>query len=411
MHDLLYKIRPKSICATYRRIGNFLFSAALGSCLVQPALAADQKINSSAGWLGAPETVFDARQQGCDNLDIPDIGARAFRDDNGVVHLFSTHFSGRAMLGPSLDLVKHDCHVVYQSHEDPNPAHFADRSWLGSFYTIDGRRVVALLHTEFEAWTHPGMCAATNADWPNRANCWWNVVTMAISENGGYDFLDPEPPHNLVASVPYPYDVNNTSGAFGYDSPTNILKVGAYYYAMIEDWPHRAQKYGACLIRTTNLFDNKSWRAWDGNDFTIRFANPYVEKIKSPEEHVCTPVGGASVYTPGSLSVHSPSKKYVTIQFAPDKRFGLSGLYISTSSDMTHWGKPNLVASIESMLADEPVGRWHYNYFSLLDPNSDDRNFGTITDDPYVYYVRTDMSVGYKSATLMRRRVHVRIEP
>ena len=37
---------------------------------------------------------------------------------------------------------------------------------------------------------------------------------------------------------------------------------------------------GTCLIRTQNVADPKSWRAWDGDGFNVRFVDPYRE---SPE--------------------------------------------------------------------------------------------------------------------------------
>ena len=240
---------------------------------VQPVLAEDPP-TVSATWGGPAEMVFNSDTDGCDKMDIPDQSARAFRDANGQVHLFATHYIARAMVGPTLDTVRHDCHVVYRSPEDADPSHFQDRSWLGSFYTDDGRRIVALLHSEYEAWTHPGMCATPEAKWPTLANCWWNTVTMAVSQDGGASFMVPTPPANLVASLPYPYDKANTAGAVGYNGPANIIKNGMFYYAMIRDWPYKAQPYGPCLIRTTDPFDAASWRAWNGTDFTIDSSTP-----------------------------------------------------------------------------------------------------------------------------------------
>jgi hypothetical protein len=59
----------------------------------------------------------------------------------------------------------------------------------------------------------PGMCATPKADWPERANCWWNMVTFALSQDGGESFATPKPPANLVASLPYPYVKGNRAGA------------------------------------------------------------------------------------------------------------------------------------------------------------------------------------------------------
>lgn len=118
--------------------------------------------------------VFDSDSDSCDRMDIPHQSARAFRDADAQVHLFATHFIARAMVGPSLDTVRHDCHVVYRSPEDADPSHFEDRSWLASFYTDDGLRIVALLHSEYEAWTyeawtHTQACAGPRT---RDGRCW-----------------------------------------------------------------------------------------------------------------------------------------------------------------------------------------------------------------------------------------------
>jgi hypothetical protein len=365
---------------------------------MRPVLAADPPTVSGA-WSGSALKVFDSETDGCDRLDIPDQPARAFRDFTGKVHLFATHYVARAMTGPTVDTVRRDCHVVYRSPQNADPSRFQDRNWLAAFYTTDGRRIVALVHSEYEAWTHPGMCATPNT----LANCWWNTVTMAVSQDGGASFVAPGPPANLVASLPYPYDIGNTAGAAGYNQPTNIIKVGDFYYAMIGDWPYKTQKYGPCLIRTADPFDAGSWRAWDGTRFTIRFIDPYAGRDGPPADHVCTPVGVNAVYDPGSLSVHGSF--YVTVQYTGDTRFGLPGLWLSASSDLIHWSKPTMVASAQDMLDEEPEGKWRYGYVSLLDPGASDRNFSTVSDAPFVYYVRFDLIRGNLSRTLMRRRI------
>ena len=376
------------------------------AAVVRPALA-ENPPTVSATWGGPAEVVFNSDTDACDKMDIPDQTARAFRDANGQVHLFATHYIARAMVGPTLDTVRHDCHVVYRSPEDADPAHFQDRSWLGSFYTDDGRRIVALLHSEYEAWTHPGMCATPEAKWPTLANCWWNTVTMAVSQDGGASFTTPTPPANLIAALPYPYDKANTAGANGYNGPTNIIKRDAYYYAMIGDWPYKAQAYGPCLIRTADPFDASSWRAWNGAGFTIRFVNPYEDRGATPKEHVCTPVGARAVYAPGSLSVLNTGSVYLTVEFTRDVRFGLPGLYISASSDLIHWSKPSLVTTTDAMLSEEPPGKWRYGYFALLDPRALDRNFAAVSRMPLAYYVRFDLIRGNLSRTLMRRRIQL----
>jgi hypothetical protein len=44
-------------------------------------------------------------------------------------------------------------------------------------------------------------------------------------------------------------------------------------------------------------------------------------------------------------------------------------------------------------------------YFSLIDPAAKDASFATITDHPYLYYVRLDDNHGLYQRALFRQRV------
>jgi hypothetical protein len=346
--------------------------------------------------------VFDTKDA-CEKTDIPDGPAHAFRDDHNDVHLVATNSVNRGMVGRSLDSVKRDCRVIYRSPHDTNPSHFQYNNWLFSFYTIDGRRIAALVHSEYDAFEIPGECATPGP--VDKLNCWWNTITFAQSVDGGYSFRVPPPPQqSLVASLPYRYVVGNREGAYGYRRPTNILKVGEFYYAMINAWPYKAQKYGPCLIRTPNVFDPSSWRGWDGENFSVHYADPYKDSDLDAQEHVCVPVMPGVV---DSLVQDKGTTTFIVSEFAGDRRFGDPGLYVSASSDLIHWSKPTLVAKTSDMAAADGPGNWKYDYTSLLDPTTDDRSFSTISEKPYVYYVRLDKNHGPYTRVLFRRRIEL----
>jgi hypothetical protein len=378
-----------------------LFALALAALLRVGSWAATEP-EVSAGRPGPAQPVFDTRTQSCERIDIPDANPRAFRDYRGEVHLIATHFVARAMRGPGLDRLTRDCRVIYRSPEDPDPAHYQDRNWLMSFYTEDGRRVAALVHSEYEADTVPSMCAPQQP----KDGCWWNAITFAQSRDGGYHFRQPPAPASVVASPPYPYEERHQAGPVGYRSPTNILKSGNFYYAMINDWPFQAQQYGACLIRTASLFEPSSWRAWNGSAFTVRFVDPYRDAHTDPRAHVCPPLFPGEAE---SLAIDRRTGGFVVARFAPDRRFGPPGLYLSASADLIHWSQPALAVATRELLRAEEPGRWRYDYFSLLDPTSVDRNFATIGDVPFVYYVRFDENNAPYSRALFRRSIHLRV--
>jgi hypothetical protein len=64
---------------------------------------------------GSAVAVFDTRKDSCEQIDIPDAAARAFRDYKGTIHLIASHYVMRAGLGPTLETVKHNCQIAHQS--------------------------------------------------------------------------------------------------------------------------------------------------------------------------------------------------------------------------------------------------------------------------------------------------------
>lgn len=140
---------------------------------------------------------FDTRKDSCEEIDIPDAAARAFRDYKGTIHLISSHYITRAALGSTLESAKHDCQVVYNSAHDANIADFNDPTWLNAFHNVDGKKIVAVGHMEYHGWEHPGMCKVKT----ETAACWYNVGRFNISEDGGYHFTRPVPPGNYFIST------------------------------------------------------------------------------------------------------------------------------------------------------------------------------------------------------------------
>jgi hypothetical protein len=82
---------------------------------------------------GPAVAAFDTRRDSCEQTDIPDAQARAFRDFRGTVHLIASHSITRTGLGRTLESAKHNCQVVYNSAHDGNVADFNDYTWLTAF--------------------------------------------------------------------------------------------------------------------------------------------------------------------------------------------------------------------------------------------------------------------------------------
>lgn len=338
--------------------------------------------------------VFTTPEQSCDQSDIPDAMARAFRDSTGTVHLVAASTKLFQNLGPTLETVQHSCEVGHYSAGDANPADFNDQTWIDSFYTFDGETIAGLTHTEYHGWAHPGECTFKNG----YNGCEYDSDTYHQSNDGGYHFESFKAPANFLAGIPYQYVVDG--GPSGYSVDSNIVELGGWYYAMVTSWtwpancsgqqgPHRCLTSGAAPMRTTDVFDASSWRGWSGRDFSVSFVDPYPGPVEHPQEHVYTPVEYMDVVT--GINLFESSGLVIAVLWDPwSNEYGPRGFYLSTSTDLVHWTKPTLVATLEQFLAQEPPGSWSYAYFSLIDPAAPDLNFSIVGDQPYLYYVRFD---------------------
>jgi hypothetical protein len=380
--------------------------------------------------IGPEETVFDWTTNRCEDNHIPDLPARAFKDSTGKVQLTMSHFVNRRMIGPSLGTVAVDCGVTMSSHGNADPAAYDDAEWISSPYTLDGSTVYSLVYDEYHGWDHPGMCSSQGQpNVPKRANiptgvagfdpaCWYSAVTLAVSTNGGATYTHAAPPDQLVASVPYKYVAD--TGPYGYFTPSNIIRkpgtaaddagpspTTSYFYAMPYAEAYGAQQIGVCLMRTRNLSNPDSWRAWDGTGFNVRFIDPYVDP-DPPEQHVCKPVAFNEIEKMNSsVTYNTQLGKYLLIGTA-----GLwvgeqivYGIYYSTSSDLINWTPRELLMEAELPWSyqcgdDNPV-----LYPAVLQPANTTRNFEITGKKGYLYFTR----LNYQSCAQTLDRDLIRI--
>lgn len=360
---------------------------------------------------GEPSAVYRWSSDACEGWDVPDTAARAFRAADGTVRLFASHYASREMAGPDLDSLKHDCAVVYEGAKADDPSLFDDKAWLSGFYTPDGTNVFALVHNEFQGNHRPHLC-------PSRQymRCWRNAITFAVSRDGGRSFAAPTPPGHLVATLPRPYEPD-LGRHVGYFNPTNIIERDGFYYAFFSATAHGAQKYGVCLMRTDRLDDPASWRAWDGSGFTVRFVDPYRAAVEDEARHACEPVGQGRLLTPlGGVARHERSGLYLMAMAGARRPASgeppVEGFYVSASADLIKWSEPTLVWATPVHPRAGACGPL-MNYPSLLDPKSPSRNFETVGDAPYLYFVEHVQNAcrAGQERNLLRRPVRVVVAP
>lgn len=222
---------------------------------------------------------------GCDP-DVPDAPLKAFRNSSGsVVVLASCDLGSRALVGPSLASAKHTCGVYMNSTLDYKMADSADREWIQSPWAFKNGSIYALTHMEYHNQS-------------NQAGL-WSAVTLLKSVDGGVSWQHARPPpHHIVAASPFKYEDPTSTPLFGFRSPSNILQSreqgdGLYYAFISAGWGTmvRGQPTGTCIMRTSDLTDPASWRAWDGASFNVSLAvNPYTHTGLDPVQHRCKPV-------------------------------------------------------------------------------------------------------------------------
>lgn len=344
--------------------------------------------------VGEEEVVFDWTADRCEDLDVPDLPTRAFRDDSGQVQMIASHFTVRRNIGPDLNNLTHECGIVLASDRDPDPAAFNDAEWIGSTYTEDGKTIYAILHNEYHGWEHSGQCFTQFQFW---LKCWYNGLTLAVSTDSGASYQHPVmPPEHLIAAYPEQYipDV----GPYGIFHPSNIVKgKDGFYYSIV----HLVRPFGedgwACLMRTHDLSDPKSWRFWDGSGFDGTFINPYTDETNDSEAHVCSSV---HIALTSSLTYNNYIDRYVLL--GPGGGGESSGFYYALSKDLINWTPFKLFYHVElPWTADNPEDTV-YLYPSLLDPDSDTRNFETAGKTAYLYYTRLNFGQGNLDRDLLR---------
>jgi hypothetical protein len=341
---------------------------------------------------GPEETVFDWSEKACEEIDIPDTPARAFRDSSGRVQLIDSHYVTRRNIGTTLGSVTHDCSILMASNVDQDPSHYDDHVWMGAPYTLDGQTVYALVSNELQGWRYP-TCPVGDT-WAEQQTCWENSITSAVSTDKGDHYAHAAVPQQLVAAAPYQYTAG--SGPYGYFAPSNIVhrQQDDYYYALIRAEHIGDQQVGACLIRTRTLGDPASWRAWDGGDFNVSFINPYVATGEAASAHVCTPVATPQIAKmTSSLTYSTYFGKFILVgQLAPKNPVTqevIPGFYYSLSDDLIHWSPAKLLVQAELdwtfQCGDQgpPI-----RDPSLLDPGSSSQNFEVVGQHPYLYFTR-----------------------
>ena len=337
------------------------------------------------------EIVFDWSVDKCFDNNIPDSPTRAFRSSNNQIYLYATHYQNIPFVGPSLDKVKPACAQEYTAPMNSDPEQYNARIWLQTFFReANGKRIYSLGSSDYHGiWFD-------NCHKPTSGNpgCWWSAIVLASSTDSGHSFKLAPPPHHVIARAPHRFSHRSEQPA-GFFTTSNIVKRDKHYYSLFHTGGYKEQRSGNCLARTQDLSDPTGWRTWNGKDFETPFVDPALKNMGLPSQYACRPLDGLRQKV-RSLVWHMPTQRYLAIfekvkPVGPGrKRLDVQFSY-SWSSDLLHWSQSEVLMSIQGAEnCRNPQVRAAYP--ALLDPTSDDLNFGTIGDRAYLYYTRFNLA-------------------
>ena len=349
---------------------------------------------------GAKEVVFDYTTDHCPDLvvpgkpplflDSPDQPTRFVRAEDGSLVLINGLYFSR---GKDFESLKRDCSqppfvTAYLS----TPESYQNDEMLWSVYR-EGDRWHGLIHNEFHdpvaSTCRPGDLSPSNP-------CWYNSITYAVSTDGGRSFSKPNAPAHVVAPAPIAWVPPTEQASYyyseGYYSPTNIVRGNdGYYYALMSATPVPLEG-GWCAMRTPQLGDPASWRAWDGTGFNLRMTSPYVTGSAAP---ACQPL--QKNMASGHLVYSTYIGRYVQVAQSQQWIGGrmVCGIYFSLSSDLVHWSEEQLLAETNafegcSLTPGDPdvLETTRQMYSSIIDHADTTINFERTGANAYLYYTR-----------------------
>jgi hypothetical protein len=345
--------------------------------------------------VGPEEVVFQYTLDPCMEGDYPDNPARAFRLSDGTLGLNAGHDQFWFMdFGKDFYSLKRTCVPAMVSADKWTASSFTNRQWIFSTYN-DGTTIHALVHNEFHDPIAPYCLPGYSGD---GNPCQYNSISYAFSSDGGHKFKMLSSPKGVVAPPTVQWTPPSEGQAppyYGYFEPTNIVHNSAdnYYYArFIEFTPPPVLSAGYCVMRTQTLSDPTSWRAWDGNSFSLQMTNPYTEQSAAE----CTPDQQAMPYE--SLTYNTYLKQFMVAGGSNQWEAGgiptQCGIYFALSSDLVNWKAQQL---IEPAYIPGPSGcqkpgsggiAGSIAYGSIIDHNDTTMNFENPGRTPFLYYTR-----------------------
>lgn len=333
---------------------------------------------------------------------------------------------------------KVDCsQSILDSPRDSISSDYAGGQWANGLFQESGT-IYTLIHNEYYGGNFPvglnfaipatDQCNLGNpiGTLINPFNCTYGAIGIASTRSADGAF-SPENgrPGYLVARSSFDFPPNGggqnaqgTWGAFtGYPTNTNIVKRtdGYYYFMASETFPNgppdsyggMATKQVYCPVRTNNLSDPTSWRAWDGVSYSVN----------AHAGNDCTGIANAPLF-PFYLGYNTYFRRYIMVgatSASPHNQsnpaFANGEVAYALSNDLVHWTQH---VWLGIPMWDPDNGSWSQNnYVSLIDPGAlesvgdSNSSSGAVTGkDPYLLLVQHNRSLGVGATRLVEIPIH-----
>jgi hypothetical protein len=270
--------------------------------------------------------------------------------------------------------------------------------WVYGLWSADGTNFSALTHHEF----YPGVCPE------NTTAPWIAAVGHMTSNNGGASFLPSAyTPYgsggksnaSRLVLVPRPYQAGDPQKiTYGFYEPSNIVKEGSYYYALVmtQMWNGQIDSTGAALvnggfsmIRTTNVGRSTGWQIYadgwqplDPNSYIgANFQPTLFHQQSSYSPYTTYPAGGQSLGM--SLVQHQGTGQWIAVGYSNQ---GATTVQFTLTNSLAspNWGPIRPISGAPAM----PTGA----YPAIMSPNSPGYVFQYVDDAPYLYFVSPNNS-------------------
>ncbi|MEK6901980.1 MAG: hypothetical protein AABX02_00125, partial [archaeon] len=381
--------------------------------------------------LGSKNIVFDWDTDQCEPLDVPDTFATAVFTNGELILSANNAPTVYMRRGTNFSNLNSDCANKSLISSQLTTPHGANNyEWVNAIYK-KGTTMYGLVHNEYHDTTSSPLAPCTTSLSPSNP-CWWNTITLTKSTNNGRTFDAPASPAPTVSSGPLAWNkdtmVNPVTGVafpYGQMTPTNIIsrnEGGTIYYYSFFFGEHgvgvqNPLTRGICLMRTSNLDDPSSWRAWNGSSFSLTMSMPYSGSTPANTgQPNCSYISLANIATiTGHVTFNTYLQEYIMVGLGAkhdtwDNPLVIKcGMWLSHSKDLISWTKHKLI--FESTFSnDSPQcnnSLDHLSYGSMLDQDQindpNDPNFELSDNQFHLYFTIHNSQTNTLDRDLVRR--------